>query len=262
MNIAVYTAVAGNKRVTLRDPPVVHAGVDYIAFTDQDTRSLKVWQIRPIIPYTMASMFTNRRNAKVFKILPEIFLGEYDATIYHDGGHFCLMPPSEIFDTYMPGQTDDLAVFKHRWNTCVYDEGVDIIKGNRDLPGIVNAQLKAYRNSGYPEHNGLFELGVIIRKRSYRNTLINLRWWEQICKWSSRDQLSFPFVMRSLNLKPRILPGTIFNQNIVPHRYDWACHIKGWHNLSGNHGFDGRHSAGKCRKCGKPILMDPCNVWF
>jgi len=32
-------------------------------------------------------------------------------------------------------------------------------------------------------------------------------WWEQICMFSSRDQISFPFVCHQLDIKPSILPG-------------------------------------------------------
>ena len=111
-------------------------------------------------------------------------------------------------------------VFKHRWNTCIYKEAQDILKEKVDVPELINPQVEYYRANGYPENNGLYELPVLIRKKSDRNNLINLRWWEQICKFSSRDQVSFPVVMWSLGLKPIILPGNGngFNQNaIVPH---------------------------------------------
>ena len=94
------------------------------------------------------------------------------------------------------------------------------MRENVDLPELINPQLDFYRKNNYPENNGLYELPVLIRKKSERNNLINLRWWEQICKWSSRDQISFPVVMWSLGLKPIVLPGNGngFNQNaIVPH---------------------------------------------
>jgi len=219
MKIAIYTAISGNKSELL-DPPIVHPNIDYIAFTDQTHRTLKVWEKRPIINFTMNSKFTQRRNAKVYKILPEMFLNEYDVTIYHDGGHFCLMNPIDIIKKYLPNETDDLAVFKHRWNTCIYKEASDVIREHVDIPELITAQCDYYKRNQYPENNGLYELPVLIRKKSVRNGLINLRWWEQICKWSSRDQISFPVVLWSINTKPIILPGNGngFNQNsIVPH---------------------------------------------
>jgi hypothetical protein len=150
-----------------------------------------------------------------------MFLSEYDLTIYHDGGHFCLMHPLDIIKTYMPNDSDDLAVFKHRWNTCIYKEASDVLREKVDVPELINPQVDYYRKNNYPENNGLYELPVLIRKKSDKNNLINLRWWEQICKWSSRDQISFPVVLWSLgNIKPIILPGNGngFNQNsIVPH---------------------------------------------
>jgi len=36
---------------------------------------------------------------------------------------------------------------------------------------------------------------------------MGLMWWEQICMFSSRDQISFPFVCHQLGITPSILPG-------------------------------------------------------
>ena len=46
---------------------------------------------------------------------------------------------------------------------------------------------------------------------------LSLTWWEQICRYSSRDQISFPFVlykMRQMNkeVKTSIIPGYIHDQ--------------------------------------------------
>ena len=219
MKYAIYTAISGNKSELL-DPPKVHPDVDYIAFTDQKNRKHNVWQTRDIIPYTLHSKYTQRRNAKVFKILPQMFLNEYDVTIYHDGGHFCDMHPKDIVNMYLPNDSDFLAVFKHRWNNCIYKEAQDILKEKRDIPELINKQVEYYRKNKYPEDNGLYELPVLVRKKHTSNDLINLRWWEQICKFSSRDQLSFPVVMWTLGLKPIVMPGNgngFYQNNIVPH---------------------------------------------
>jgi len=217
MKIAIYTAVSGN-RTTLLAPLVVHKGVDYIAFVDKINPQLQVWQQKLIVPFSLDEKYANRRNAKIYKILPHLILPEYKFTIWHDGGHYCKMHPLEIYETYMLNST--IAVFKHRWRECVYQEMDEVIKQKIDYPSLIEAQRIYYKANNYPEYNGLYELPVIIRKNCYEIKQLNQRWWEQICRFSSRDQISFPVVLTSLNITPTILPGNgngIGENNIVPH---------------------------------------------
>ena len=90
-----------------------------------------------------------------------------------------------------------------------------------DYPDNVQSQMDFYKKCKYPHTNGLYELPVIIRKNNDKIKTLGLRWWETISKYSSRDQLSMPFVLWSLNMKPKILPGTAGkeykrNNKIVP----------------------------------------------
>lgn len=44
-------------------------------------------------------------------------------------------------------------------------------------------------------------------------------WWEQICMFSSRDQISFPFVCHQLGVKLSFMPGvanSIHGNSIMP----------------------------------------------
>jgi len=71
----------------------------------------------------------------------------------------------------------------------------------------------------YPKNNGLYELPVRIQKNNGRTQQLALMWWEQICMFSSRDQISFPFVCSQLGIKPNIIPGranTIRGNKFIP----------------------------------------------
>ena len=110
-----------------------------------------------------------------------------------------------MIDKYL--NDTDVAVFKHPERDCIYPEGKVVMDIKFDHPNLVEDQLAFYKDMCYPEHNGLYELPV----RLQRNTLLTQRmgwmWWEQICMFSSRDQISFPFVCHQLGIKPSILPG-------------------------------------------------------
>ena len=59
----------------------------------------------------------------------------------------------------------------------------------------------------YGGKNGLFELPTFVLKNTPKIKELCLMWWEQICKYSSRDQLSLPYVLHRLNIKPHIFDG-------------------------------------------------------
>ena len=113
--------------------------------------------------------------------------------------------PFEICNKYL--KDSDIALFKHTNRTCAYQEAAEIIKLKVDKLELVQNQINYYKSEGFPENYGLFELPVSIRKNTDRIKTLNLMWWEQICKYSSRDQVSMPFVLWKTNINPTILPG-------------------------------------------------------
>ena len=50
-------------------------------------------------------------------------------------------------------------------------------------------------------------MSAFVKKNTYISTVASLKWWEYICKYSSRDQLSFPVALWECNITPSILPG-------------------------------------------------------
>lgn len=96
MKTAIYTSIVGN-RANLLTPPVVHDGVDYIAFVDKFYGNQGVWQQINISDvagsFSMDERYVNRRNAKIYKVLPHLFLPQYDLTIWVDGNMYCKVHP-------------------------------------------------------------------------------------------------------------------------------------------------------------------------
>lgn len=213
MKIAVVTSSIGTNNLL---KPTPFKGVDYHAFVDnvdQDTE----WIKHPIVDFSSDPRYKNRRNAKVYKILPFAFLPDYDYYFWVDSTHILESDPYEVIDKYL--NTSDVAVFKHPGQNCLYDEGREVIKINFDHKNLVEDQLSFYKDMGYPEKNGLYELPVRVQRNTELTQRMGWMWWEQICMFSSRDQISFPFVCHQLGIKPSILPGqanTIRGNKIMP----------------------------------------------
>jgi hypothetical protein len=213
MKIAVVTSSIGTNQLL---DPILFEGVDYHAFADDSATNNK-WITHPAVKFSNDPIYTNRRNAKVYKILPFAFLPEYDYFFWVDSTHRLETNPYEVIDKYL--KDTDVAVFKHPERDCIYPEGKIVMDIKFDHPNLIEDQLAFYRDLCYPESNGLYELPVRVQRNTPTTQRMGWMWWEQICMFSSRDQISFPFVCNQLGIKPSILPGranTIRGNDIMP----------------------------------------------
>ena len=212
MRIAVVTSSIGTNKLL---QPVPFDGVDYHAFTDHSESN--GWHLHDIVPFSSDPHFKNRRDAKVYKVLPFAFLPDYDYYLWVDSTHIVEIDPHEIIDTYL--RDSDVAVFKHPERDCIYIEGEFVKQIGFDHANLLTDQLDFYKDVCYPEHNGLYELPVRVQRNTLLTQQMGWKWWEQICMFSSRDQISFPFVCHELGIKPSIMPGvanTIRGNKFMP----------------------------------------------
>jgi hypothetical protein len=224
----VITSISGGKD-QLIDPPQKFDDCDYIAFVDKEY-NCKIWEQRPIINFSFLDRFKDRRNAKPYKIMSSVMFQEYDYIVWCDGNHQLKKNPKEIIEEF--NDDFDFLVFKHPDRTCTYQEMQAVAQWGMDDVQNVQSQLNYYKGVGMPDNFGLFEMSTFIKKNTMATKQFDLMWFEQICKFSSRDQISFPFVLWKMGdkLKYKILKG-----------YSNKFTMKG--DLGGNEYFEdqGRH---------------------
>lgn len=197
--IVIYTANFGSKD-RMFDPKFVDSGVDYIYFTDNDTK-LKS-NVYKIIKCDIAefqkgikdnyTLYT--RASKYIKICPHKIseLKKYDLSIYHDSDIQIMQSMKPVIQESI----DNLwtAVWHNRGG--LYEEANASIKYKKDYPNIISRQIIRYKNEGYPQlSKGLYITGVMIRKHNHpRVIMFSDLWWKEICEGSHRCQISFPYV--------------------------------------------------------------------
>jgi hypothetical protein len=204
LKIAVLTSLIGNGNF-LSPPMIKFDDVDYYAYTDQ--QNIEGWnRIKPI-DFSYDRTYSNRRSAKIPKILPSSVAPNYDYYVWTDSTHQIVVHPSIMIENFM--QNCSMGVFKHPFRNCVYDEA-DIIKEiSFDHKDLVDSQMNFYRGENYRKDNGLYELGAFITKNDEMSSRLGWMWWEQICKYSSRDQLSFPYCVEKCGISLGIIPGCV-----------------------------------------------------
>ena len=100
-----------------------------------------------------------------------------------------------------------LAQFAHPDRDCIYDEAAESARIGKYAAEPVGAQAACYRAAGHPEHWGLWATTIIARRHTPQVRELGERWTAEMGAWSFQDQVSQPFVLRSLGLRPAVLPG-------------------------------------------------------
>ena len=207
----VYTAIAGDYD-PLRTHPVV-PGVDWVAFLDETTywnkgdQSRTDWDVRRIsVP---ADITHPRMRAKWYKVLSQLELPEYEHTMWVDGKIQLKDPAfvSEVLSSDAP-----ITMFRHPDRDCIYDEASSTrgMRKYRDEP--IDSQVLCYSQEyDHPSHWGLWETGIIGRRRSATTERIERSWWHEIERWSYQDQLSLPVVLRAEGCTPGRIRGNMWN---------------------------------------------------
>jgi hypothetical protein len=178
-------------------------------------------------PHTSGKVLTEKdydtfkdstRNARAAKILSHLFI-EDEWSLWTDGTIELLKSPEEILAKYK--DRGDIVTFKHRARDCAYDEAEAIFLGKReDNHQVVDEQVALYKKDGYPEHNGLFETGVMLRHHTPEVIAFNNYWWSLNCRFSKRDQLGANYTAWKLGIKVGLFDGTVSSSEdfyIYPH---------------------------------------------
>jgi TOD1/MUCI70, glycosyltransferase-like domain len=100
-----------------------------------------------------------------------------------------------------------LAQFGHPDRDCIYAEAAVSAALPRYSGEPVLAQAEHYRSGGHPERWGLWAATVIARQH-VREVILMGGWWaRETERWSYQDQVSEPWILRNLGLRPAVLPG-------------------------------------------------------
>lgn len=217
MKIAIITSLIGFEGATIRDPSYRTWDVDYFAFVDRQ-HDCKVWKQLPAYKFSTDKNYQGRRNAKLAKVLGSLLLSDYDAYIWHDPYCEVVEPPINIVENFLC--SSDICLFKHPERNCVYDEIEILRERNLDTQENLNATKQFLENNNYPKNAGLYELTSFAYRNSFEMKQCMLTWYELICRYSSRDQLTFPYALAKHNIKPNLFPGSALgyggNNPIIP----------------------------------------------
>jgi len=191
----VYTALFGDYD-DLIDPKENYEGCDFICFTDQKDLKSDVWEIRIVENIDLPLNMVNRR----YKILPHLFLSEYEKSLYLDTNIAIIDNPLDLASKYLSKY--DVAVPKHLLRDCAYEEAKIIIQTRKSNQLIVENQMNSYKEKKFPTKYGLSENNIIFRNHNKKDVILAMeQWWKELNEWSQRDQLSFCYIVWSNDIR-------------------------------------------------------------
>ncbi|KAH7524040.1 hypothetical protein FEM48_Zijuj06G0076100 [Ziziphus jujuba var. spinosa] len=118
--------------------------------------------------------------------------------------------PLGVLEALLWRSNSVLAISEHGARSSVYDEAKAVVKKNKAKPEEVEVQLAQYRHDGLPEDkrfNGkkaLAEASVIVREHTPLTNMFMCLWFNEVVRFTSRDQLSFPYVLWRLKVLKNI----------------------------------------------------------
>lgn len=158
-------------------------GWKHICFTDQDLTST-LWEIKKV------PLINNDpvKTARYYKIMFHKHI-ETEFSLWIDATFVININLTRWWRRFKSPFTTVL----HPFDDCIYTDIISCMKGRKDDPGRLARQYAHYEDIGVPKNNGLISSGILMRQNDPRVRLICETWWEQVEKWSCRDQVAFGY---------------------------------------------------------------------
>ena len=193
--IALYTAITGGYDVCQVPEFIETDLMDYYLITDGTCNNetdpiYNVINIDEIVPCDVNDNIRKNRFCKIMGC--EIF-SNYKYSIYIDG---CYLIDGKISDYIY--RINDLGIalrIDEPPYDCVYVEGAWVMDYIGDTENVRN-QMHKYYEEGMPRHWGMFCANCLPRENN--NDILRKimrEWWQEVYRYSFRDQLSLPYII-------------------------------------------------------------------
>lgn len=150
-----------------------------------------------VLCFTEYDRFKDQRlNAKIYKVLPHLFLPNEPWWIWVDGNLTLKVPEEELIE--LAGESE-VAVFENPYRKTVGEEKEEVIRLGLDTEE--NVKKHPLNNDGR-----LPACFLIVRKNTEAVRRMNERWWALITTGSVRDQISFTEAFPTAKFLPKVHP--------------------------------------------------------
>ena len=173
--------------------------------------------------YSEQIMVDHKKSSLFYKSITPDF-DKYEYSIWMDGNTSLKVDPEYLIEKYLKNAS--IACLKHPERDCIYDEACVCQTLNLDQPDTIEDQMNRYRKDKYPENNGLSCTTYILRRHTGKVEEFNRLWWEEICKGSRRDQLSFDYALWKMEMKANWFEVDNFDSHKINPYFNYVNHYE------------------------------------
>lgn len=211
--VCVYSCIASSYdeplSVDLHSPCVT----SYVLFTDDDDVDVARWNVRGLA--SPASVTRPCLVNRYHKFFPHRVLDDVDISIYIDGNIQIISDITPLIENFISSGAK-LGIFSHPQRDNIIEEYSAcsaLNKFGKGEGGLAVKQIEKYARDGYKLDSKLFVATVLLRKHDDTEDLDRAMelWWKEINTFSSRDQLSLPYVLWKTGLPCQVYEIDIFN---------------------------------------------------
>lgn len=218
--IAIITAVSKGYD-TVKPPETIDPRIDYLVFTDDSSvNSMGIFEIKPF-PKDCGDP---ARSIRYVKTHPHILFKKYEVVVWLDTA---VMIVGDIYPLIEKFNTSKAVIGSgvHPLRKSIYEEYEACLRLGKGDPAIMRKQIDRYKSEEF-EHDDLSENTMLMFKPGAPSVADAMgTWWEQIMRFSARDQLSFNYSLAKNNVK--YFPLTKSPQDIRNHPdFVWMPHHK------------------------------------
>lgn len=181
----IFTAIFGGYD-DLKQPMFVSQHWKYICYTDQDFELPEdnVWEIRkvPVMEFGVA------KTARWYKINFHKHI-DTEFSLWIDGTFIINIDLNRWWKRFKAPMT----CLKHPFDDCIYTDLRSCLSAKKGDFWKLIEQATDYKRLGIPENNGLIASGIMMRQNTKEVREICDTWWEQVEKYSERDQIAFGY---------------------------------------------------------------------
>lgn len=205
-----YTVLVGDFSTDISHLEQVDSDYKKICFTDNKNLVLRNWDIVPVNLSLDAA-----RESRRFKLLPHIFLKDFEWSLYIDTRVKLEKRPEIIWHNHAT-RSQKFFAFPHPDRNCIFDEAEIIIQHQIDHERRVREQMDYYKSLSYPRQAGLIAGGMLLRKHNEPDLIkLSETWFEHVLRFSKRDQLSFNFVANALKFEYGLFEGKLTKNDLM-----------------------------------------------
>ena len=206
-------------------PVVATPGVEPVLFSDRRPRFVSGWNWRPM-PEAVAARGPSLANRHA-KFFPMKHFPEADYSIYIDANLLVTADLTPLLAEFIESDAD-IGLFPHSARRDIYSELAFCKQVGKLAPedhALGDAQAAFYRAEGLPEDHIFTENAIILRRHGRgeaRGAALDAAmalWWEQLARFTKRDQLSLPYVLARSGLRVKLWDWNYLSPNPYFARY-------------------------------------------